>query len=276
MFGTGSRRQVAARQVRRTGAGERFFRTCARQGGISERKAMIDRHHKLALTKQAALLGISRGSVYYEPAPLSAADLALMRRMGIEAIYRWPNTSKPAPGHRIYPYLLRGLAIDRPNYVWATVITYIPMARGFVYLVAVMDWFARRILAWQLSNTMEASFCIDAVEEALAKHGCPQIFNTDQGSQFTSVEFTGVLINNNISISMDGKGAWRDNVFVERFWRTIKYEEIYLHAYESVGEARQSIRRFVAFYNARRPHAALDGRTPDQAYFEPLPLRTAA
>jgi putative transposase len=139
-----------------------------------------------------------------------------------------------------------------------------------------MDWFARRILAWRLSNTMEASFCIDAVEEALAKHGCPQIFNTDQGSQFTSAEFTGVLINNNISISMDGKGAWRDNVFVERFWRTIKYEEIYLHAYEGVGEARQSIGRFVAFYNARRPHAALDGRTPDQAYFEPLPLRTAA
>jgi putative transposase len=275
---------------------------------------MIDRNHRLALTKQAALLGISRGSVYYEPAPVSAADLALMRRldelhlefpfagarmlrgllaaegskvgrrrvttlmrrMGIEAIYRRPNTSKPAPGHRIYPYLLRGLAIDRPNYVWATDITYIPMARGFVYLVAVMDWFARRILAWRLSNTMEASFCIDAVEEALAKHGCPQIFNTDQGSQFTSAEFTGVLINNNISISMDGKGAWRDNVFVERFWRTIKYEEIYLHAYEGVGEARQSIGRFVAFYNARRPHAALDGRTPDQAYFEPLPLRTAA
>jgi putative transposase len=266
------------------------------------------------LTTQSALLGISRGSVYYEPVPVSDADLALMRRldelhlefpfagsrmlrgllaaegskvgrrhvstlmrrMGIEAIYRRPNTSKPAPGHHIYPYLLRGLTIDHPNHVWATDITYIPMARGFVYLATVMDWFARRILAWRLSNTMEASFCIDAVEEALAKHGCPQIFNTDQGSQFTSAEFTSVLIDNAISISMDGKGAWRDNVFVERFWRTIKYEEVYLHAYEGVGEARQSIGRYIAFYNARRPHVALDGRTPDQAYFDPLPLRTAA
>jgi putative transposase len=253
---------------------------------------MIDRTHRLALTKQAALLGISRGSVYYEPAPVSAADLALMRRldelhlefpfagsrmlrgllaaegskvgrrrvttlmrrMGIEAIYRRPNTSKPAPGHRIYPYLLRGLTIDRPNHVWAIDITYIPMARGFVYLVAVMDWFARRVLAWRLSNTMEASFCIDAVEEALAKYGCPQIFNTDQGSQFTSAEFTSVLINNGISISMDGKAAWRDNVFVERFWRTIKYEEVYLHAYESIGEARQSIGRYLAFYNRASEH----------------------
>ena len=253
---------------------------------------MIDRTHRLALTKQAALLGISRGSVYYEPAPVSAADLALMRRldelhlefpfagsrmlrgllaaegskvgrrrvttlmrrMGIEAIYRRPNTSKPAPGHRIYPYLLRGLTIDRPNHVWAIDITYIPMARGFVYLVAVLDWFARRVLAWRLSNTMEASFCIDAVEEALAKYGCPQIFNTDQGSQFTSAEFTSVLINNGISISMDGKAAWRDNVFVERFWRTIKYEEVYLHAYESIGEARQSIGRYLAFYNRASEH----------------------
>jgi putative transposase len=275
---------------------------------------MIDRNNRLALTKQSALLGISRGSVYYEPAPVPDADLALMRRldelhlefpfagsrmlrgllaaegskigrrhvstlmrrMGIEAIYRRPNTSKPAPGHRIYPYLLRGLMIDQPNHVWATDITYIPMARGFVYLAAVMDWFARRILAWRLSNTMEASFCIDAVDEAIAKHGCPQIFNTDQGSQFTSAEFISMLINNGISISMDGKGAWRDNVFVERFWRTVKYEEVYLHAYEGVGEARQSIARYIAFYNAKRPHVALDGRTPDQAYFDPLPLRTAA
>ena len=193
--------------------------------------------------------------------------------MGIEAIYRGPNTSKPAPGHRIYPYLLRGLTIDR---VWATDITYIPMARGFVYLTAVMDWFARRILAWRLSNTMEASFCIDAVEEALAKHGCPQIFNTDQGSQFTSADFTGMLASNGIAISMDGKGAWRDNVFVERLWRTVKYEEVYLHAYDGVGEAQRSIGRYLAFYNAKRPHTALDGRTPDQAYFDPLPLRTAA
>jgi putative transposase len=150
------------------------------------------------------------------------------------------------------------------------------MAHGFVYLAAVMDWCTRRILAWRLSNTMEASFCVDAVEDALAKHGCPQIFNTDQGSQFTGAEFTGVLTDNAISISMDGKGAWRDNVFIERFWRSIKYEEVYLHTYESVGEARQSIGRYLAFYNARRPHSALDGRTPDQAYFDPLPLRTAA
>jgi putative transposase len=167
---------------------------------------------------------------------------------------------------RIYPYLLRGSTINRPNHVWAADISYIPMARGFVYLTAVMDWFTRRILARRLSNTMEASFCIDAVEEALAKHGCPQIFNTDQGSQFTNTEFTSVLINNAISISMDGKGAWRDNVFVERFWRTIKYEEVYPRAYDGVEEARRSIGRHIAFYNARRPHAALDGRTPDQAY----------
>ena len=275
---------------------------------------MIDRKHQLSLTQQATLLGLSRGSVYYEPVAVSAEDLALMRRidelhlefpfagarmlrgflaaegskvgrrhvttlmrrMEIETIYRRPNTSKPAPGHRIYPYLLRGLAIDRPNQVWAIDITYIPMARGFVYLAAVMDWFTRRILAWRLSNTMEASFCVDAVEEALAKYGSPQILNTDQGSQFTGTEFTGMLSSNGIAISMDGKGAWRDNVFVERFWRTIKYEEVYLHAYDSVGEARQSIGRYLAFYNARRPHTALDARTPDQAYFDPLPLRTAA
>jgi putative transposase len=275
---------------------------------------MIDRKHKLSLTQQAALLGISRGSVYYEPVLVSAEDLALMRRidelhlefpfagsrmlrgllaaegskigrrhvatlmrrMGIEAIYRRRNTSKPASGHRIYPYLLRRLTIDRPNQVWAIDITYIPMARGFVYLAAVMDWFTRRILAWRLSNTMEASFCIDAVDEALAQCGCPQIFNTDQGSQFTSAEFTGLLIINGIEISMDGRGAWRDNVFVERFWRTIKYEEVYLHAYDSVAEARKSIGRYLAFYNARRPHTALDQRTPDEAYFDPLSLRRAA
>jgi len=275
---------------------------------------MIDRDHELTLTKQAALVGISRGSLYYEPVPVSGEDLALMRRidelhlqfpfagsrmlrgllaaegskigrrhvttlmrrMGIEAIYRRPNTSKPASGHRIYPYLLRGLPIDRANQVWAIDITYIPMARGFVYLAAVMDWFARRILAWRLSNTMEVSFCIDALEDALAKYGCPQIFNTDQGSQFTSAEFTRVLINSGVEISMDGKGAWRDNVFVERFWRTIKYEEVYLHAYDTVEEARQSISCYLDFYNARRPHTALDQRTPDHAYFNSLPFRRAA
>ena len=200
----------------------------------------------------------------------------LMRKMGIEAVYRRPNTSKPAPGHKIFPYLLRGLTIGRPNQVWATDITYIPMARGFVYLCAVMDWFARRILAWRLSNTMEAEFCVEVLEDALAKHGRPEIFNSDQGSQFSGTDFTGVLIKNEIAISMDGKGAWRDNVFVERFWRSIKYEEVYLRAYEDVPEARQSIGRYLDFYNGRRPHTALDRRTPDQAYFNPLPLRTVA
>jgi putative transposase len=275
---------------------------------------MIDREHDLPLTQQAAALNISRGSIYYLPQPVSAADLVLMRRvdelhlefpfagsrllrdllaaegsqigrrhvttlmrkMGIETVYCRPNTSKPAPGHKIYPYLLRGLTIDRPNQVWATDITYIPMARGFVYLCAVMDWFARRILAWRLSITMEADFCVEALEEALAQYDRPQIFNTDQGSQFTSEPFTDVLITNDIAISMDGKGAWRDNVFVERFWRTVKYEEVYLRAYDTVSEARTSIGRYLNFYNGRRPHSSLDRRTPDQAYFNPLPLRRAA
>ena len=274
---------------------------------------MIDREHELPLASQAVALNISRGSIYYKPMPTPAADLAIMRRMdelhlelpfagsrmlrdllaaegskigrrhvttlmqrmGIEALYRRPNTSKPAPGHRIYPYLLRGLAIDRPNQVWAMDITYIPMARGFVYLAAVMDWFARRILAWRLSITMEAEFCVEALEEALARYDRPEIFNTDQGSQFTSTDFTGVLMKNAITISMDGKGSWRDNVFVERFWRSVKYEEVYLRAYDSVSDARTSIGRYLDFYNGRRPHSALDRRTPDQAYFTPLPLRRA-
>jgi len=275
---------------------------------------MIDREHDLPLTKQAKTLNISRRSLYYVPELVRPADLALMRqmdklhlefpfagsrmlrdllaadgskvgrrhvttlmrKMGIEAVYRRPNTSKPAPGHKIFPYLLRGLTIGRPNQVWATDITYIPMARGFVYLCAVMDWFARRILAWRLSNTMEAEFCVEVLEDALAKHGRPEIFNSDQGSQFSGTAFIGVLIKNEIAISMDGKGAWRDNVFVERFWRSIKYEEVYLRAYEDVPEARQSIGRYLDFYNGRRPHTALDRRTPDQAYFNPLPLRTVA
>ena len=275
---------------------------------------MIDREHDLPITGQAKVLGISRGSVYYLPRPVPAADLAamrrmdemhlefpfagsrmlrdllnregiqigrrhvatLMKRMGIEALYRRPNTSKPAPGHRIYPYLLRGMTIDRPNQVWAMDITYVPMARGFVYLAAVVDWHSRRVLAWRLSITMEAAFCVEALEEALARHGRPKIFNTDQGSQFTSHDFTGVLIKAEIAISMDGKGAWRDNVFVERLWRTIKYEEIYLRAYDTVTEARASIGRYLGFYNARRPHSSLDRRTPDEAYFTPLPQIAAA
>ena len=275
---------------------------------------MIDRGHELALIRQAKLLKLSRSSVYYRPRPVSPADLAIMRRidelhldypfagsrmlrdllrgegiaigrqrvatmmkrMGIAALYRRPNTSKPAPGHKIYPYLLRGLAVDRPNQVWAMDITYIPMARGFVYLTAVVDWFSRRVLAWRVSITMEVEFCLEAVEEAVAKHGRPEIFNTDQGSQFTSVDFTGLLLDNAIAISMDGRGAWRDNVFVERLWRSVKYEEVYLRAYDSVGEARTSIGRYLDFYNRKRPHSSLDARTPDHAYFDNLPQVAAA
>jgi putative transposase len=281
---------------------------------VAERKAMIDRSHALPLSRQAEALGISRGSVYYAPRPVSASDLALMRRMdelhldypfagsrmlrdlllaegftvgrlhvstlmkrmGIEALYRKPNTSKPAPGHQIYPYLLRKLPVTRSNQVWAMDITYLPMARGFVYLAAVVDWFSRRVLAWRLSITLEAAFCIEAVEEALARYGRPEIFNTDQGSQFTSTAFTDVLLKNEIAISMDGKGAWRDNVFVERLWRSIKYEEVYLRAYDSVSEARSSIGRYLTLYNGQRPHSSLDRKTPDQAYFDPLPQLAAA
>ena len=201
----------------------------------------------------------------------------LMKRMGIEAIYRRPNTSKPAPGHKIYPYLLRTLPVTRPNQVWAMDITYIPMARGFVYLAAVVDWYSRRVLSWRLSITLETDFCIEAVNEALARHGKPDIFNTDQGSQFTSIDFIKVLKNATIAISMDGKGAWRDNVFVERLWRTIKYEEVYLHAYRDVPEARAGIGQYLGFYNTKRPHSSLDGQTPDQAYFNALtPIKAAA
>jgi putative transposase len=200
----------------------------------------------------------------------------LMRKMLIEAIYRRPNTSKPAPGHRIYPYLLRGLAITRPNQVWAMDITYIPMARGFVYLAAVVDWFSRRVLAWRVSITMDASFCIEALEEALSRNEKPEIFNTDQGSQFTSEAFTGRLKENGIRISMDGRGRWRDNVFVERIWRSIKYEEVYLHAYSSVSEARARIGKYIEFYNTIRPHSSLRALSPDQVYFNRLPATLAA
>jgi putative transposase len=245
---------------------------------------MIDRNHELPLTRQAALLRLSRSSLYYEPQPVPEAELAIMRRvdalhldypfagsrmlrdllrgegvvigremvrtmmrrMCIEALYRRPNTSKPCPGHKIYPYLLRGLAVERANQVWAMDITYIPMARGFVYLAAVVDWFSRRVLAWRISITMEVDFCLDAVEEALARHGKPAIFNTDQGSQFTSAAFTDLLLDNGIAISMDGRGAWRDDIFVERLWRSVKYEEVYLRAYETVADARTLIGRYLA------------------------------
>jgi putative transposase len=275
---------------------------------------MIDRGHDLPLVRQADLLRLSRSTLYYEPRPVPAAELAIMRRidelhldypfagsrmlrdllrgegiaigrervatmmrrMGLEALYRRPNTSKPADGHKIYPYLLRGLPVERPNQVWAMDITYIPMARGFVYLAAVVDWFSRRVLAWRLSITLEVEFCLDAVEDALARYGRPEIFNTDQGSQFTSAAFTGLLLDNTIAISMDGRGSWRDNVFVERLWRSVKYEEVYLRAYDSVGDARASLGRYLDFYNRTRPHSSLAARTPDRAYFDNLPLLAAA
>lgn len=278
---------------------------------------MIDRGHALSVSKQAEIVGIARSTVYYLPRPVSAEDLALMkqidvlhtehpfagsrmlrdllaaegskvgrrhvktlmRRMGIEALYRRPRTTKPEPGHKIFPYLLRGVAVTKPNQVWAMDITYIPMAKGFVYLAAVLDWCSRRVLAWRVSITMEASFCVAALEEALVKYGRPEIFNTDQGSQFTCPTFIDVLQKNDIKISMDGKGAWRDNVFVERLWRSVKYEEVYLRAYDSVSAARERLGAYLDWYNRRRPHSSLDGRTPDQAYFNPQstpPIRLAA
>jgi putative transposase len=259
---------------------------------------MIDRDHALPLSRQAAVLGTSRGSLYYSACPVPSAELAIMRRidelhltypfagsrmlrdllrgegivigrdqvrmmmrrMAIEALYRRPYTSKPADGHKVFPYLLRELSIDRPNQVWAMDITYIPMARGFVYLAVVRDWFSRRVLSWRVSISLEVDFCLDAVEEALLRNGCPDIFNTDQGSQFTSAAFTGALSEHAIRISMDGRGSWRDNVFVERFWRSVKYEEVYLRAYDSVAEARSSIGGYPGFYNRKRPHSSLTER----------------
>lgn len=252
--------------------------------------------------------------MYYQPVPVSAADLrlmrrldelhlelpfagsrmlrdllaqdghligrrhvvTLMRRMGIEALYRRANTSRRHPAHPVFPYLLRGLSIDRPNQVWAADITYIPMARGFVYLVAVLDWATRRVLSWRVSNSLSTDFCLEAVEDAIAKHGVPEVFNTDQGSQFSSSAFVGLLQQHGIRQSMDGKGCWRGNVIVERFWKSIKYEEVYLHAYDSVSAAKAGIERYVRFYNSRRPHKALDRRTPDTVYFNSLPLAVAA
>jgi putative transposase len=266
---------------------------------------MIDATHELPLSRQAELLAISRSNLYYLPQPTPETDLVLMRRidelhlnypfagsrmlrdmlrlegvkvgrqhvatlmakMGITALSRQRNTSAPHPAHPIYPYLLKGLTIDRPNQCWAADITYIPMRRGFVYLVAIVDWATRRVLAHRVSISMSTDFCVEALEEAITKYGRPEIFNTDQGSQFTSAEFTGVLKANDIRISMDGKGRWIDNVFVERIWKSVKYEHVYLHAYESVAEARQQLATYFTFYNTRRPHSSLGGRTPDMTYF---------
>jgi putative transposase len=265
---------------------------------------MIDTGVPLPITRQCELLNLNRSSVYYQRVPVSDEDLSLMRRidemhlqrpfygsrrlrdwlqdecydvcrkrvrrlmqlMGITALYPKPRTSKPGKGHKIYPYLLRGLTIDRPNQVWATDISYIPMARGFVYLVAIMDWYSRKVLAWRLSNSMDSDFCVEALEEALATYGSPEIFNTDQGAQFNSVAFTSVQKAAGIGISMDGKGRWVDNVFVERLWRSVKYEEVYLKAYETVSEARDGIGAYPNFYNRERRHQGLNRQTPDQVY----------
>lgn len=266
---------------------------------------MIDRTHRLSVTKQAEALGISRGAVYYQPRPIATADLALMRRidevhlempwfgarglrrvlkpefpgvgrrhiatlmrtMDISAQAPQPGTSRRHRAHPVYPYLLRNRVITRPNEVWAMDITYIPMARGFVYLAVVMDWATRKALSWRISISLDTSFCVAAVEEAIARYGRPDIFNTDQGVQFTSAAFTGLLRAHGIQISMDGQGCWRDNIFIERLWRTLKYEEVYLHAYDSVSAATAGINRYLTLYNTRRPHSSLNDLTPDTAYF---------
>lgn len=270
---------------------------------------MIDKEHALPITKQCKTLDISRSSVYYVPAPISDADRelmrlideihleepwhgsrgmksalkrrgykagrihvrTLMRKMGIEAIYKKPRLSKPHPGHKVYPYLLRGLDIKGANSVWCADITYIPMARGFCYLVAVMDWVSRKVLSFRVSNTLDTSFCTEALEEALRNYGTPDIFNTDQGSQFTSLEFTDILHDHHIRISMDGQGRWRDNIFIERLWKTVKYEEVYLKAYESITRARKELAKYFERYNTRRSHQGLNDMTPDEVYWATLP-----
>lgn len=270
---------------------------------------MIDRKQQLSLTRQSKILGLCRSSLYYEAVAMSDRDLelmrlideihvkhpfygsrkirneirdlghhvgrghvsTLMRKMGIRALYQKPRLSEAHPGHKTYPYLLRDLQITRANHVWATDITYLPMARGFCYLVAIMDWASRRVLAWRISNTLDTSFCTEALEEAIRKYGTPEIFNTDQGSQFTSVAFTTILNDHSISISMDGRNRWIDNVFIERLWRTVKYEEVYLKAYSSIVEARRQLTEYFEFYNQRRRHQGLDYRTPDEVYWTTLP-----
>ena len=281
---------------------------------MAERKAMIDRTHALPIVRQCHLLALARSTAYYQPQPVSDPDLALMRRidalhldypfagarmlrdllrreshtigrkrvctlmtrMGIESVYRKPHTSQRHPAHTVYPSLLRHLEITRSNHVWAADITYIPMRRGFVYLFAVLDWASRRVLAWRLSNTLTTDFCLEAVQEAITRYGTPDIFNTDQGSQFTSLEFTGLLKAHGMAISMDGQGCWRDNVLVERLWKSIKYEEVSLHAYETVSAAQQGLERDLPFYTQIRPHQALDGHTPNGVYVDNLPTRLTA
>jgi len=262
--------------------------------------------HKLSVKRRCALLGIPRSTAYHTSAKDRSRDellmramdeihlrlpfygsrrmcdelveqghrvnrkcvQRLMRQMGLNTLYPKANTSRAHHAHKVYPYLLRGLSIERPNQVWCADITYIPMRKGFVYLVAIMDWYSRKVLSWRLSNTLDAEFCVSALREALCTYGTPDIFNTDQGCQFTSECFVDVLKDANVKISMDGKGRWMDNVFIERLWRSLKYEEVYLHAYDSVPEARHGIRRWMDFYNQRRKHQALDKRTPNTVYYE--------
>jgi len=275
---------------------------------------MIDKEDKLPVTRQCEILDLNRSGIYYKPVPLSDADRELMRqideihlnypfygsrnirndlwakghnvsrgkvrrlmrRMGIEALYVKPKLSWSNPKHVKYPYLLRDLQITRPNHVWCADITYIPMARGFCYLVAVMDWSSRYVLAWRLSNTLDSSFCVDALEEAIAHYGCPEIFNTDQGSQFTAEVFTDTLNSNNIAISMDGKGRWMDNVFIERLWKSVKYEDIYLKSYVSMTEAKRGLAEYFKFYNEKRWHHNFDKKTPSMVYFGSLAQKQAA
>jgi len=276
---------------------------------------MIDPTHKLPITRQCAVLGVARSTAYYRRQAIADTDHTLMQRidalhlewpflgsrriadtladddglainrkriqrlmrtMGITALYPKPRLSRPQPGHYVYPYRLRGLTIDRPNPVWASDITYLPMARGFLYLVGVMDWYSRKVLAWQVSNTLDDTFCVDALQRAIARYGPPKICNMDQGSQFTGTAFTGVLKDHEITISMDGRGRWMDNVFIERLWRSVKYEEVYLKAYDNGRDARNGLTDYFAFYNARRHHQSLDRATPDQVYFTHQPLPQAA
>ena len=275
---------------------------------------MIDREHALPLTTQCKILNLSRSGIYYLPAPVSDKDRelmrlidelhlecpyagtrgirnelwnrghkvgrshvrTLMRKMGIEALYQKPRLSKPSPGHTVYPYLLKGMTINEANAVWCSDITYIPMARGFCYLVAIMDWASRKVLSWRLSNTLGASFCSEALDEALRRYGRPDIMNTDQGSQFTSDEFIGMLKEYGIAISMDGRGRWMDNVFIERLWKSVKYEDIYLKGYASINDVRKGLTAWFNHYNSRRRHQGLDNRTPDDVYWNTLPVAKEA
>ena len=276
---------------------------------------MVSKVSELSIARQCRLLNVPRSSFYYQPAPIPAEELALMRlidachlehpyygsrrikswlldehgrvvarkrvmrlmrKMGIVPIYPKRNTSRPNKEHETFPYLLRGLSIDRPNQVWCADISYIPMAKGFLYLVAIMDWHSRKVLSWRLSNTMDAHFCLEALDEAIARFGAPEIFNTDQGAQFTSKEWTKRLKAHGIRISMDGKGRCMDNVFVERLWRSLKYEEVYLKAYDTVAEAKAGIGSWMRFYNTRRRHQGLGDQTPDSVYFGGLSMPIAA